>query len=263
MSINLAAYVPHPPITIPEIGQESIATVRNTIKALEKINELIYHLRIETLIIFANQDKSISKAFGINHAPKLYPDFTGFGDITKREPFKNDIELSYQIREYLETKQSIVLYNDEKLHYSVGIPLYHLLKNLSDVKVVPINNSDLNYERHWQFGNQIKEYCINSNKRIAIIGSGNLSHCLTKDAPGGFTKRGKEFDNLIINHLKNNKVSRLLDIDQELVSEAKPSGFRSLIMLMGALKNTKFETEILAYEQPLGIGYLTANFKLQ
>jgi len=180
MSINLTAFVPHPPLIITEIGGDNITQVANTIRALEKLNELIYQLSIETLIVFANQNDLIDNAFGINHASSLTADFATFGDITKYSPYKNDIELSYQIREYLETRQSVVLYSDEKLHYSVGIPLFYLLKNLPNTKVIPINNSQLNYERHWQFGNQIKDCCINSNKRIGIIASGNLSHCLTE-----------------------------------------------------------------------------------
>ncbi|MFH1667940.1 MAG: class III extradiol dioxygenase subunit B-like domain-containing protein [Candidatus Komeilibacteria bacterium] len=263
MSINLTAFVPHPPLIIPEIGGDNIAQVANTIQALEKLNELIYQLKIETLIIFANQDDLFDNAFGINHASNLIADFTTFGDIAKYPPYKNDIELSYQIREYLETRQSVVLYSNEKLHYSIAIPLFYLLKNITTTKVIPINNSQLNYERHWQFGNQIKDCCINSNKRIGIIASGNLSHCLTVEAPGGLSARGKEFDSFVLDSLKRKNISRLLDIDQQLITEAKPSGYRSLIMLLGVLKNTQFETEILSYEYPLGIGYLTANFKLQ
>jgi len=55
----------------------------------------------------------------------------------------------------------------------------------------------------------------------------------------------------------------LINISPDLVKEAGTCGVRSLLVLLGVIKNMNYETEVLSYEYPLGVGYLTVNFKLK
>lgn len=102
-----------------------------------------------------------------------------------------------------------------------------------------------------------------SAERIALIASGDLSHCLKEDGPYGFHPHGPKFDRDLIEYLKNKKTDRLLKLDEDY-PEAGECGLRSICFMLGILKEAKtdYQTEILSYEGPWGVGYLVANFKL-
>ena len=263
MPINFAALVPHPPLAIPTIAKDKAELVKSTVNSLEILAEDIYHAQLDTIIIISGHGQILDNAFSINHSPELNIDLTSFGDLTKYNPLKNNIGLSYQIREYVETKLPLNLYSEENLDYGSSIPLYYLTANLPKVKIIPINIASLNYEKHVQLGEYIKEICFRSTDKVGIIASADLSHRLTEDAQAGFSEQGKVFDNLIIDSLKNRKMNQIINIDPELVKEAGTCGLRSLLVLIGIIQNMNYEAEILSYEQPIGVGYLTVNFKLK
>jgi len=52
-------------------------------------------------------------------------------------------------------------------------------------------------------------------------------------------------------------------MDKNLVEEAGECGYRSIIILLGALDGLDWKPEILSYEAPFGVGYLVANFKIK
>ena len=57
----------------------------------------------------------------------------------------------------------------------------------------------------------------------------------------------------------------ILNMGEELVEEAGECGFRSIIILLGALSNlqqTTYNLQLLSYEGPFGVGYLIANVKI-
>jgi hypothetical protein len=72
----------------------------------------------------------------------------------------------------------------------------------------------------------------------------------------------KEFDQKIIGFLRKKKVKEIINMDSKLIEEAGECGYRSILILLGILDNTDWEPEILSYQAPFGVGYLTANFKL-
>ena len=102
-----------------------------------------------------------------------------------------------------------------------------------------------------------------ASNKIALIASGDLSHCLKKDGPYGFHPHGPKFDQDLIKYLKNKDIDRLLKLDEDY-PEAGECGLRSLCFILGMLEESKisYRPEILSYEGPWGVGYLVVNFKL-
>jgi len=55
----------------------------------------------------------------------------------------------------------------------------------------------------------------------------------------------------------------IANLDHELIEKAAQCGYRSILILLGVLNNVSYQTEILSYEAPFGVGYLVANLKLE
>jgi AmmeMemoRadiSam system protein B len=127
---------------------------------------------------------------------------------------------------------------------------------------VPISYSLLDYSRHIEFGEALKNLIANTPERIAVIASGDMSHCLSQEAPGGFATEGKIFDESIIKLLSANDLTGLFSLNPKLIEGAGECGFRSLLILLGIIKNINWRADILSYEAPFGVGYLTVNFRL-
>lgn len=104
----------------------------------------------------------------------------------------------------------------------------------------------------------------NLKLKIALIASGDLSHCLKHDGPYGFHPDGPKFDQEFIEALKHKNIKTILKLD-EIYPEANECGLRSFCFLLGILEASgiNYQPEILSYECPFGVGYLVANFKLK
>ncbi len=269
MPLNFAGISPHPPIIIPEIGGKDLEKVSQTVQAMKRLANIFNKSEIETLIIISPHMLIYPDQFSICGMKKLFGTFASFGSPDTIIEFNNDLELAHEI-ERKTTSNGIknLLYNNNgeffELDHGIMVPLYYLSQQQeSSLKVVPIAYSNLDRAPHFAFGQIIGEIAQNSSKRIGVIASGDLSHRLINGAPGGFSKTGQNFDKTIIKDIKEQNTQEILYYDEELVEDAGECGYRSILILLGALDKTNTSAETLSYESPFGVGYLVANFKLQ
>jgi AmmeMemoRadiSam system protein A len=99
-----------------------------------------------------------------------------------------------------------------------------------------------------------------TSRRVAVVASGDLSHCLIPGAPVAYNPRGKEFDLLLVKLLQENRTEEIVRLDPELVEEAAECGYRSVLMLLGVFDGLEVKTQVLSYEGPFGVGYAVATF---
>ena len=97
----------------------------------------------------------------------------------------------------------------------------------------------------------------------AIIASGDLSHCLRTDAPVGFRKEGAEFDEAVQASIRQMTASKLISMNEDFIEAAAECAYRPLLILFGMIERMNVRPEILSYEAPFGVGYLTAEFHLK
>ncbi|MBD3359889.1 MAG: AmmeMemoRadiSam system protein B [Candidatus Buchananbacteria bacterium] len=258
-----SAICPHPPIIIPTIGKENLEQVENTVLAMKELEKELYASQPDVILIISPHGDIIPEAFSINLNSEYVADFEDFGDWQTRLEFFNSPELIAQIRSITENKLPLILISNQKLDHGTAVPLYYLTKHLKNIPIVPINYSFFDYEKHWQFGELLNKVITKTDLRIAVIASGDLSHCLIKGAPAPYSPKGKEFDKELIALIKEQNYKAALKLDKDLIEGAAECGFRSFLILMGIISEYKHETEILSYEAPFGVGYLVANFKLK
>lgn len=256
--INFACITPHPPIIIPGIGrEEDLKKVENTVLAMEKLGRDLEESDPDTIIIISPHAPIADMyAFGINSKHHLEGNLENFG-LDETLEFKNNPEIIEKINQTALVNDIPVYFHKEPLDHGSLVPLHYLTRNIKP-RIVHLSFSYLGFPIHYHYGQIIGKICAESSDNIAIVASGDLSHRLTFDAPAGYSPRGKEFDEKLINLLAQEKDRVILELNHDFVEEAGECGLRSIIILLGALKEKERKFNILSYEGPFGVGYLTA-----
>ncbi len=261
--LKLASICPHPPLLIPSIGKNYFSQIKSTIRAMNELGNQIKEEEIDTIVIISPHGPVQMDVMSINIAKCLQGDFSQFGDSASIK-IENDIDLGLNIKRIADSKEipTELIGDDISLDHGIMVPLFFLRKHIPRIKIVPITFSYLDYKKHFEFGEIIYEVIENTEKKVALVASGDLSHRLTSNAPAGYSPEGKKFDELLIELLKKNKVDEILDLNSSLVEEAGECGLRSIIILLGALSNIEYKFEKLSYESPFGVGYLVGKFTI-
>jgi len=263
MSLVFAGISPHPPLLIPTIGKEAVKKVEKTKNALEILEQELYLTHPEILIIISPHGSYFSDAFTLNIAPEYETDLREFGDLATKMKFKGEMNITSLLRESSKDQNfSTAVISEKKLDHGAAVPLYYLAKHLTNIPIIPMGFCDLDWKTHLDFGYMVKERIMETNKRVAVIASGDLSHALMTEAPAGYNPAGPEFDAKIQELLSTNNIAGMLQMDKQFVSDAAECGFRSFLILMGILRGVHYTYKSLSYEGPFGVGYLTANFAL-
>ena len=262
MSIVFAAITPHSPFLIPSIGKENLLRLKATESAFKKLEEDLYVSKAETILIISPHGVIQPNSFTMNVSPEFVANFEDFGDLTTKINLAGDIGLAHKIRERMETRVPLQLISERKLDYGSGVPLYLLTPHLPKIKIIPVYYSGLSMEAHLKFGQSLKRELMVNKNRVAIIASGDLSHKLTRDAPAGYSPKGKKFDQKIIDHLLNKKTNDIIKLKHNLLAEVCECGLKSIIILLGTMGGINYQPQTLSYEAPFGVGYLVMKFGL-
>lgn len=261
MPLVFAAIVPHSPVLIPAIGKNEQKKAQKTIEALSVLEENLYISRPHVIVIFTSHAQTHPQTFVANAHTDFISSFEEFGNHSLRTTFTGSPDFAAKLSHTAKRNHiPLKLVSEEKLDHGSTVPLYYLTSHIPHIKIIPISPSDLSPSNHLAFGNLIKEVCMESDKRIALIASANLSHGITTDSPAGYREAGKKFDHSIIELLQSHNTTGIATLDPLLVEEAAETGYNSILLLLGALKNINYEFKHLAYEAPFGVGYLTAEF---
>ncbi len=265
MSLIKSAILPHSPLLIPEIGRANYSFLDKTTAAYLKIATELKNLEVETLVIISPHGANQDDSFVINVAPEMEVNFQDFGFIPPKTILSGDSLLADEINNSLRDEFKIQLISDNTLDYGSAIPAY-LIKNLvGDFKIIVISPAtELSLDEHFKIGEGLKKIINDSEKKIAIIASSDLSHRLKKKSPGGYSPKGAKFDNKLIEYLSEPKSAALniLKMDEKLIKDAGECGLKPILILLGILNDTEIKTKILSYQTDFGVGYLSLDFEL-
>src|SRR6056297_650993 len=189
MSLIYSAISPHSPLLIPGVGKKNTELLKKNTDSLKKIEEDLYAAQIETWIIISSHSNSSDETFALNLAPEFQIIFEEFGDFTTKKSLPGDILLTQNLKQNLKQNHKARLINKTTLNHGSGVPLYLLTENLKDVKIIPIYCAQTDLSGHLSVGESLQKTVVESNKRIGVIASGDLSHTLTPNAPGGYSPK--------------------------------------------------------------------------
>ena len=199
------------------------------------------------------------------HPPIILP---SVGSEEDRARVKKTIESLEILGEKLKEKSpDVILISSPHSDWGFNVPLFFLAKNFKgEIKTHLMGIEEPKY--YFEQGKKIYQSKIKNQKsKVALIASGDLSHCLKEEGPYGFNPQGPQFDKALIEYLEKKDIENFLMLNKKF-PEAGECGLRSFSFLLGVLEahsassGQAWKAEIMSYEGPFGVGYLVANFKL-
>ncbi|MHB1392371.1 MAG: AmmeMemoRadiSam system protein A [Clostridia bacterium] len=259
---------PHPPIMVEEVGKKESEKVRSSIDGAMKASEHIAGMQPDTIVIITPHGTLLKDAMTIASDERLEGSLARFGAAGVKLGFDNDLELADRIIEQADKRKTycVPMHEDVKKTYGLEpgldhgamVPLYFLNKKYKEFKLVHITYSLLSREQHYKLGVAIRDAAAELDRKVVVIGSGDLSHRLTEDATAGYDPRGSEFDEKYIELIKSGEIKELMSMSAELLESAGECGYNSTLVLMGCLDGCSIRGEVLSYEGPFGVGYCIA-----
>ncbi len=261
----LSTYIlPHPPVLLPEIGQERSRELEVTTNAYMKAAKMVADDSPDTIIVITPHSVAYSDYIHISPGARASGDFSAFGCKELSFDAVYDAEFVSRVTDIGTGMKLYCGVSGERaagLDHGTLVPLYFVNKFYTGYKLVRISISGLYRGYLYAFGKAIKQAVDELGRKTVIIASGDLSHKLTHTGPYGFSAQGPVFDRQVTDAMKNADFLRFMTTEAELCEEAAECGLRSFVIMSGALDRTDVKAEFLSYEGPFGVGYGICAYK--
>lgn len=258
MPIKGGLMAPHPPLIIPEVGRGQERKIQATIDGYYKGAERLASWEPETVVVISPHTVMYADYFHISPGKGAAGDFGQFGAPQVSIKTRYDRELVEALASCAE-KEGIPAgtmgERDRRLDHGAMIPLWFLNHFIKDYMTVRIGLSGLPLSLHYRLGRCIQKAAEMCGIRIAVIGSGDLSHKLKEEGPYGFQKEGPQYDERIMEVMEKADFGQLFDFSEDFCEKAAECGHRSFVIMAGALDRLSVRAEKLSYEGIFGVGY--------
>ncbi len=262
-SETLGIIAPHPPIMVPEVGGERSGVTARSAEAMRTARGLLEGFDPDVVVLSSPHAPIARDAFLLDDSPRLTGDLAGFGAPSVRIESAGSTTFAAAVREAAEhaglptaLRTEVPGTDPGTLDHGSLVPLSFLDPD-GRYPLLVLSLSFLPEEAHVLLGRAIAHAAASTRQRVAYVASGDLSHRLTRDAPAGYSPRGKDFDERVLELVGDGDFEGLASIEPDLVEAAGQCGLRSFLILGGFLDG-RVPTRVLAYEGPWGVGYLTA-----
>ncbi|MEI6379239.1 MAG: AmmeMemoRadiSam system protein B [Candidatus Falkowbacteria bacterium] len=258
MPLAYACLLPHSPVLLPGIAPSHGAELKKTLEHCRQIGSELIAAEPDIIITLSPHGVVQDKAFTINTAMRFASNFTEFGDLGTKQSRDGDLSLADQLigPDFNFPVEAI---SSPVLDYGSAVSLTFLPE--SKAKLLPIYTSNLSLSNHFLFGQKLGELIKKQDKPIALVASGDLSHRLNRRSPAGYSPKAKWFDKRVIKALETKKIDELINLDKALLDNVEECGLKPILILLGAMSTMSLSAEIVGYDYPMGIGWVTARFK--
>ncbi|MFH1386871.1 MAG: AmmeMemoRadiSam system protein B [bacterium] len=258
MSIVYGAIMPHPPIIVPQIGKERLKQADKTRQAVETAANHFKKIDLDTIVVITPHGDVGQASVPVYTGHVFEGDFSQFNAAKVAFSFKGDPTLA------LATVKDTHLASASTgtiIDHGVMVPMSYVQAAKINKPVLPIAVAFMPLKKLFEFGQSLTKTADRLGRKIAVIASADMSHRLTQDAPSGYSPKGKEFDEKLVELVKNNDVEGILNFDPTLADEAGQDALWSIAILLGAIAGQNLKPNFLSYEGPFGVGYMVATYE--
>ncbi|RMG54876.1 MAG: AmmeMemoRadiSam system protein A [Acidobacteria bacterium] len=260
-AVTFTCFSPHPPIIVPEIGRDRLNEVTQTVEGLRQVMRRLVAAAPDSVVVISPHAPRDPRSFSAYTGPRLRGDFAPFLAPHVEIEFPNDVPLLSRIATLCHDRGLSIwmIPAGRELDHGALVPLYFLREAGWTSSIVVFGLPfEIDIDRHFRFGACIAEAARQLHRKIALIASGDMSHRLTPDAPYEYHPRAHLYDERIVAAVASGAVDDILNIDPALRELAGEDTYQSLLVALGANGKKFHRPQVISYEGPFGVGYLTA-----
>lgn len=258
--------VSHPPLIVPEVGKGEEKKIQDTIDAYHKVSRKIGELKPETIVLISPHQIMYADYFHISPGKGAKGDFSQFraGKVKMEVSYDTQfVEKLCMLADEKHLPAGVLGEREKKLDHGTMVPLFFVEQYWKNYQLVRIGLSGLPLIGHYELGQCIQQAAESLDKRVVLIGSGDLSHRLKEDGPYGYQAEGPLYDSRIMDVMGRGAFGELLEFPEDFCEKAGECGHRSFTIMAGALDKMNLIPERLSYEGPFGVGYGICSYMVQ
>lgn len=254
-SIRFAGLMPHAPILVPAVAGSRADASRST-AAMRDLARRITRHEIDTFVLISPHSPRRRGAFGVWGGMVHEGSLAQFRAPDAAFELPNDLDFITALTEKA-ADHGLDMWEipPDSLDHGAVVPLWFLAEAGWTGRTVILSLSHASEDGIEELGKSIRDAAAKLDHRIAVIASGDMSHRLTLDAPGGFHPRGAEFDRELIAALRSANYESLRRFDAGLQGDAGEDALDSTLVSLAAADWQSDGHEVLSYEGPFGVGY--------
>jgi aromatic ring-opening dioxygenase LigB subunit len=271
MSLVFAAIAPHGTLAVPDAPGAEVPGSATTQAAMEELGRRFDVAKPEATIVLTPHNVHVDGHFAVILAGTLAGDLGDWEAPSVQLECPADLELSAEVVVALHDAGIPVVgvsfgANDPAaatapLDWGALIPLWVMGGRAQPPTpaVVVSPARDRSFDEHIRAGEIVGRLARESKKRVALVASADHGHAHDADGPYGFDPASKEYDDRVVEIVRDNRLDALLQLDADFIERAKADSFWQMLMLHGALGDD-WHGELLSYEAPTYFGMLCAAY---
>jgi len=273
MSLVFAAIAPHGTLAVPDTPDARIPGSQHTQAAMEELGRRFDASRPDATIVLTPHNVHVDGHFAVVLAGALAGTLADWDAPSVQLSCPVDLDLAADVVVGLHDASIPVVgvsfgANDPgaataPLDWGALIPLWVMGGRAEPpVPAVVVSPArDRPFEEHVRAGATIWLAAEASGKRVALIASADHGHAHDKEGPYGYDPAAKEYDDRVVELVRDDRLGDLVELDGDLVERAKADSFWQMLMLHGALgADGGWRGELLSYEAPTYFGMLCAAY---
>lgn len=257
MSLVFAASVPHSPLLLPKLGADHHEAMSRTHQTYRDIAERLRAARPDTLLLVSSHGVEGWPNVTIHSRPKFALRFTEFGDFDTTINVPGNVHFANELKKPFDAQRHhrpLMLTSYETLDYGLSTPLYLFQQHIGQLPAVPMTLTVPKPGPEYHLGQDFYPIVQEFHGRVAVVASANLSHRLSPASPAGESPRARAFDRRVLHAIDLHQHQVLQRFHSSTLEDVQPCGLGALLFLLGFLSTTKYESRLLSYEAPFGIG---------
>jgi len=273
MSLVFAAIAPHGTLAVPDAPGAGVPGSEQTQTAMKELGRRFVAARPDATIVLTPHNVHVDGHFAVVLAGALAGTLADWDAPSVELSCPVDLELAAEVVVGLHDASIPVVgvsfgANDPgaataPLDWGALIPLWVMGGRAEPpVPAVVVSPArDRPFEEHVRAGATIRRAAEASGKRVALIASADHGHAHEKEGPYGYDPAAKEYDDRVVELVRDDRLGDVVELDGELVERAKADSFWQMLMLHGALgADGGWRGELLSYEAPTYFGMLCAAY---
>lgn len=257
-TVTGAIMVPHPPIILPGIGHGEEKRIAEIAAAYQAAADGLLAQEPETIVIISPHAPAYFDYIQVSDGPGASGDMAAFADPEDRFEIRYDQELVRRI-EKICARQGLPAgtlgQQDGTLDHGTMVPLHFLKAAGSNTRFVRIGIGGPDSLMHYRVGQAVQEAARELGRKIAVVGSGDLSHCQKEDSSYGFRPEGPAYDAMIMDIMGRGDFGALLQIPEAAADKAMVCGQKPFALMAGILDGLDVKPGQPVHSAEFGVGY--------